>query len=403
MKKTIFICFVTAVLGITAGFFIVSKLGKNYSPSEPSWETSMRVLVDPRSLFGGKDTITILILGTDYNYTNRDIMFTKNTRSDTMILARLNLDKKTLKLLSIPRDTRVNIPGDGWDRINSAYAIGGTKLAENVVKSILNVPIDYGVRIKEQGLKSLVEAMGGVDVNVEKNMNYDDNWGHFHVHLKKGPQHLNGEQAAGYSRFRHDEEGDYGRIRRQQQVIKAIQQRLTSPLVLADLEKIVNVARANVETDLTFSQLLALGNLMKGTAMTSVKPLTLPTIPKDYKEGGYWVSYVEIDEAEARKVLAEFESDETQTATSALRVEVLNGSGIQNKAQSVAELLKAKGYFVTHVGNADRSDYSQTQIVDHTGQGQAGSIAKILPYATTMSLPQEGERQTDLTVIVGRD
>ncbi len=395
-----------AILGIGVGLFVALRMEQRYTDHEPKWETSMRVAFDPQSIFPDRDLLYILILGTDYNYTNRDIMYTKNSRSDTMILARLDLRNKKLRLLSIPRDTRVQIPGDGNDRINSAYAIGGPHLSETVVQNLIQIPIDYYVRIKEEGLKHLVDAIGGIDVDVEKNMDYDDRWGNLHIHLKKGFQHLNGEKSAEYSRFRHDETGDYGRIERQQKVVKAIQKRFTDPAVLADIPKIVQVAKDNVETDLKFTQLFALASIFKSTRIASVQTFTLPTIPKDYLEGRYWVSYVDLDPGQAQKTLGEFTLPEPTASSNAnpslLRVEVLNGSGIPGKAQEVAERLRNKGFLVARVGNADRFDYTETEIVDHTGQGEGESVAKVLQRGSTLSVPQD-PRQVDITVIVGRD
>jgi len=394
-----------AFLGIAAGLFVALKVSERYSISEPSWETSLRVVVDPRSVFSDKSVLYVLVLGTDYNYTNRDIMYTKDVRSDTMLLTRLDLDNKKIRILSIPRDTRVNIPHDGWDRINSAFAIGGPKLSEEVVQNLLGIPIDYYVRIKEQGLKNLVDAIGGINIDVEKDMNYVDHWGHLNIHLKKGYQHLNGEKAAEYSRFRHDEMGDYGRIERQQKVIKAIEHRLTQPAAIARLGEIIRVAKENIESNLSFTQLASLGNLFKNSSLSSVETMTLPTLPKDILEGKYWVSYVEMQPEEAKRMIDKFTAAEVpkvMQSTPLLRVEVLNGSGADGKAQEVAELLRSKGYLVARVTNADNFDYHETEIIDHTGQGQGSVIAQIIQKGKTMSVPQD-PRQIDITVIVGRD
>lgn len=393
-----------ACLGIAFGIFMAFELGQRYSSQESNFVSSVRVVVEPRSFFPDRDVLYVLILGTDYNYTDRDIMYTKNTRSDTMLLARLDLKNQKLRLLSIPRDTRVQIPGEqGYDRINSAYAIGGAKLSETVVQNLLGIPIDYFVRIKEEGLKNLVDAIGGIDVDVEKKMDYVDHWGNLRIHLKKGYQHLNGDKAAQYSRFRHDELGDYGRIERQQKVVKAIQKRFMDPGVLARVPQVVNVAKQNVETDMNITQLIALANLFKGSHAGSVETITLPTVPKDVLEGKYWVSYVMLDPDPAKKALNQFTASEAPVYNlGALRIEVLNGTGIPGRAQEVAEKLRSRGFLVARVTNADRFDYSETEIVDHTGQGQGSMIAKVLERGTTLSIPQD-PRQIDITVIVGRD
>lgn len=403
-KKLLLISLMMALLGVGFGLFVAFQLQQRYTGKEPNWQTSIRVMVEPRSVFPDRDVLYVLILGTDYNFTEKDIMYTKNVRSDTVMLARLDLKNQQLRLLSIPRDMRVQIPGQaGYDRMNSAFAIGGAKLSKTVVQNLLGIPIDYIVRIKEEGLKNLVDAIGGIDIDVEKDMDYVDHWGHLAIHLKKGHQHVNGDKAAQYSRFRHDETGDYGRIERQQKVIKTIQKRFADPAVLASLGNIVTVARKNIETDMQLPQLLALANLFKGSKASGVETITLPTMPKDIQEGKIWVSYVVLDEEEGKKALEKFTAEGIPVYnTSVLRIEVLNGSGIPGKAQEVAEKLRARGFLVARVTNADRFDYTETQIVDHTGQGEGRVLTKILRKATTLSAPQE-PRQIDVTVIVGRD
>jgi LCP family protein required for cell wall assembly len=415
LKKVLLILLLMAVLGSAVGIFMAVKMFQAYSPSEPKWQTTMRAAFDPRSLFPGKNDLYILVLGTDFNYTDKDIMYTKNTRSDTMMLFHLDLNNKTVKQMSIPRDTRVYIPGDCYkgdcyDKINAAFAVGGPKLSEQVVTALTGIPIDYYVRIKEAGLKNLVDAIGGIDVNVDEDMNYDDNWGHLHIHLKKGFQHLNGEQAAEFARFRHDPLGDYGRMMRQQEVIKAIAKKLENPLILEHLNSIVEVAKANVETDLTFQQILGLANLFKGIRLADLKTYNFPTVPKDIFEFGDWVSYVVPVPDQDKQVLEEFTSDEPASspqAGSVISVEVLNGSGVPGMAQEVAEKLRSEGFSVARVGNADNFNYQKTEILDHTGKGDGLAVAKYFNPndVETLSVPQNPQNRSnvDVTVIVGKE
>ena len=192
--------------------------GADYRPLQvlKAEETGERV-------FGNTDRLNVLLLGIDYNHDDKGIIYTKGARSDTMMVVSLSRDAKFLNVVSIPRDTRVYIgEGYGYEKINSAYSYGGVEQAKKTASEFLGVPIQHHVVVKVSGAKDLIDALGGLAIDVEKDMDWDDNWGNLHIHLKKGPQLLNGEQAVGYARFRMDEEGDRGRIRRQQQVIRVL-------------------------------------------------------------------------------------------------------------------------------------------------------------------------------------
>ena len=137
-------------------------------------------------------------------------------RSDTLMIATLDPKKKKAAILSIPRDTRVKIQGHGFDKINAAYAYGGHKLTQNTVENLLGVEMEHYVLINVNAFTKIIDAIGGVDINVEKRMYYEDPWddnGGLVINLYPGQQHMDGKTAITYVRYR-DEEGDIGRIAR---------------------------------------------------------------------------------------------------------------------------------------------------------------------------------------------
>src|SRR5580658_1655505 len=141
--------------------------------------------------------------------------------TDTIILAHLDVSRRTVTLVSIPRDTWVPVSGQGPMKINAAYAFGGAHSTAKVTSKLMGgVPIDAIGALQPEGAAAIVDAMGGLDVNVDERMDYDDNNGELHIHLSKGEQHLTGAQVAGYVRFRHDATSDFGRVKRQQQILK---------------------------------------------------------------------------------------------------------------------------------------------------------------------------------------
>lgn len=214
----------------------------------------------------GSHKLNILVLG----YQNDE------ANSDTVLLTHLDIDRRTATLMSIPRDTWVAIPGHGHEKLNAAIGYGGPKLSAEIVSSLVGVPIDSTVAMQPSGAKELVDAMGGLNVNVEHDMDYDDNNGDLHIHLKKGLQHLNGGQVLGYIRFRHDIESDWGRVRRQQQVLKNIMDQMSDPKHWTRVPRLLELARKDMKTNLNNEQLAALVEIYRGVPDDNIRTITMP-------------------------------------------------------------------------------------------------------------------------------
>ena len=191
-----------------------------------------RVLQAPP--FHGKTQVNVLMLGTD-------VSFGACSRTDSMKMISVNTKTERMAILSIPRDIWVMLPNGKEGRINGAYSLGGrnsyqgTANARLVVQRLLSdvagtpIHLDYFLRFQLDRCAGLIDALGGIDLNVEKQMDYDDPSQDLHIHLLPGWQHLGGEQAMNYVRFRHDAESDFGRMRRQDQLIRAIVAAMSDP------------------------------------------------------------------------------------------------------------------------------------------------------------------------------
>jgi LCP family protein required for cell wall assembly len=198
--------------------------------------------------------------------------------TDTIILAHLDVGRRTVTLVSIPRDTWVTVPKEGPTKINAAYAFGGAHATARVVSTLLGgPPIDAIVALQPEGAAAIVDAMGGLDVNVDEGMNYDDNNGELHIHLQKGEQHLNGSQVSGYLRFRHDPASDFGRVKRQQAVLKLMLDQLSEPQNWAKLPNIMTLARKNVKTTLSNQQLISFLTIYRNVPDENIRSFTLPS------------------------------------------------------------------------------------------------------------------------------
>jgi LCP family protein required for cell wall assembly len=250
----------TGLVAVVAGFFIFGRHVVDDVRHQVAVQTSHRAF--------GTSKLNLLVLG----YQDDE------ATTDTVILAHLDVDRRTATLVSIPRDTWVPIPKHGHDKINAAYAYGGASMSARVVSALLGgAPVDAIVALQPEGAAQIVDAMGGLNVDVNESMDYDDNNGELHVHLKKGEQYLNGAQVAGYLRFRHDASSDFGRMKRQQQVLKLMLAQISEPQNWAKLPRIMKFVRKDMHSTLSDRQLLALLEVYRDVPDDNVRTFTLPS------------------------------------------------------------------------------------------------------------------------------
>jgi LCP family protein required for cell wall assembly len=232
--------------------------------------------------FPNEKEMNILLLGKDEDRDHHGQVVKTNARTDTIILAHFDFERKTANLLSIPRDTKVKIPGyRGKHKINAAHAYGGPELTMETITRFLNVQPDRYMVIDYNGFKEAINRLGGLEVTVDKELNYDDNWGNLHIHLKPGRQVLNGEQAMGFVRFRKSNDGvavsDTERIQRQQQFLYATKAKLVNPWNFRKLPSVIEDVRGNMHGSLSTQQMLALANFVKNLPSQNVNMATLPS------------------------------------------------------------------------------------------------------------------------------
>ena len=284
--KYILILVVVFILSGMVGAFFANALVDN----KPDYNED-----DKKGMLVAKDKATVMIMGVDERADDVG-------RSDTLMIATLDSDKNQAALLSVPRDTRVKIKGHGFDKINAAYAYGGRKLTQETIESLLNTHIDHYIKINVHGFTKIIDALGGIDIDVEKRMYYEDPWdddGGLYIDLQPGMQHMDGKTAITYVRYR-DEEGDIGRIKRQQNFMKAVMDKLVSPTIIPKLPAIVSAVSDSVETDMSVSEILSFLGTLQDAKDNGLKSEMLPGKPV-YIEGiSYWVP----DISKTRQILA---------------------------------------------------------------------------------------------------
>ncbi len=239
------------------------------------------------SLESGEKTtignINILVMGID--------SVEGTHRSDTIFVLGVNPSKGKLTMLSIPRDTRVIIEEKGR-KINEILPRYGEPTLRKILEDLLKINISRKVEVGFESFIGIVDAIGGVDINIEKPMHYDDNWGNLHIHFNPGMNHLDGQDALRYVRFRKDAMADLGRIKRQKDFVKAVFKKVFSPKIIVKLPSILEKAFEYIKTDFTLQEILTLA---KGfdTFDVKLRALSLPGEATYIDKISYFVPYAE--------------------------------------------------------------------------------------------------------------
>lgn len=365
----------------------------------------------------GKDRLTILLLGIDQREDEKDLP----TRSDTMILLTVDPLNLTAALLSIPRDLYVplRIPGQEAGRgytegkINSAHFYGeleqsglGPEAARRTLQFNLGVPIHYTARVDFRGFEQLVDAIGGITIDVDRaildNEYPNEKYGITRLYIPVGPQRMNGMTALRYARSRHAD-SDFGRLRRQQRVIQSARDEvLALNLVTATrLPQMVRIVFNSVMTDISPSDVPALAWLAARIPRDNIVSRQIDHTMIDDVNGD---GTVLIPNREKIRPIVQELFYNPVVKQEAARIEVLNGTGRDGLAAGVQTALLAQGLNVVRIDTADRSSYPETQIVDRGKNATASHLASLLRVPTTSVRKATGTSgYADITVILGSD
>ncbi|WNC16566.1 LCP family protein [Brevibacillus brevis] len=233
---------------------------KWYAPIEgsPGSVQHAAAALPPRDLLTAAEPLKpflLLLLGVD----SRD---GESARSDTIMLAAIHPEKQSAYLISIPRDSYMQLSGKGYDKVNHAMAYGGPKLVKETLEKFLDVKIDRYLSVDFEGFRQIVDELGGVSIDVKKRMKYSDPSDDTYIDIQPGLQTLTGEQALDYARYRKSdlgkEDSDYQRINRQQEIIRALAAKGASVQAYAKAFSLMEIVGNHVKTDLTDEEIAAL-------------------------------------------------------------------------------------------------------------------------------------------------
>ncbi len=355
----------------------------------------------PKEGFPDEDKLTIVCMGIDDSWTNSDVVYTSQSRTDTLFVMTLDLKTKKATMLSIPRDTYTHIAGTNTHtKINAAYSTGGPARTVATVNEFLGTSATHYLVLNIDATKKMVDALGGVDVNVEHPMHYHDKWGHLSIDLQPGEQHLDGNNAVGFARYRHPdagkrptpEDGDERRMYRQHLLMRAMVDKAKTFANIKQAPQLVDVAMSTIRTDFTRQQLFDIAAIFKGIQQSDIQTASLPGT--DFRgPGGAWDYAIKPEVAHA---YADWLIKGDQTASRPLiAVVVKNGTSVPGLAQFAVDQLKAQGY--TNIRNGGNAASAHIRLASDTA-GNKPTAARTVMLDTGVANPDSPQ---DVSVLLG--
>lgn len=328
--------------------------------------------------------------------------------SDTMLLVRFDPIEEKLSILSIPRDTKVKLDDYGNRKINHANEYGGPALTASAVSELLGgVEIDRYVRVNVQGIEKLIDALGGVNVFVPKDMKYNDFSQHLYIDLKKGQQHLDGEKAVQFLRYRYDELGDISRVQRQQVLMGALVEQALRPATVVKIPKMLDVIKSHLDTNLTVKELMALSNFASQTERSDMQMMMLPGNFNSPDENvSYWVPnsdriqnlMVQHFDLLAKDNMSLRDRDFLNT-----RIAIQNSLEDPTAARQMLSALREAGYRSAYISRDWAEPLTVTKIVAQKGDTMSARALQATLGVGEVLVESTGSLQSDITIQVGED
>lgn len=413
LRRWLIFGFLVVVAGISAS--IGALTAQNVRPTSDTKSTQLNLSWRNRLSTNLSRPVNILVMGIDPvlgTTTDSEEVFTG--RSDTLLLVRFDKTAESINVLSIPRDTQVEIPGLGWGKINEANYWGGVELATEVIQDNLNqVPIDRYIRVSSGAFKELVDLLGGVEVFVPQAMSYLDQTQQLKIDLSPGWQTLNGKQADQFARFRGDGDGDIGRVQRQQALLQAIQERLNHPTVLPRIPQMIRVLQKYVDTNLSFEELMTLARFGLKLEENKVQMVMLPGEGSNLNEAS--TSYWYIDEFERDRIMHQYfkqnskdyllstlESTDSEFPFN-LKIAIQNASENDTADEQMLEYFVNQGFYNAYLVSDWPDEQRQTKIIAQQGDLKSAKLLQELLEFGEIEAASIGEIGSELTVRIGKD
>jgi len=322
-------------------------------------------------------------------------------RSDTIVVGRFDPIANTIRTISIPRDTQVEIPSNGTQKINAANAIGGPALAKVTVERFLGIPIDHYVVLNVHGLVDLVNELGGVTLEVPKKMAYMDWTAKLKIDLEPGVHTLTGNQAMGFVRFRHDALGDIGRVQRQEIFLRAVLDKAINPTSWPHVPKLLEIAQNYLDSDLSMKDMMGIANFVRGVPKSNQ---LLTMMPGSFTGSGDW----SVARSDVRRMVARLNgANFVESSRDEIRLSIEKNSSVEGMGFRLAKIMGIKGYknVVVLKSNLELSEpVKRTRIFAQKANPEDAGLVKIdLGNIGDIHNVSVGNLDSSVTIIIGDD
>lgn len=334
-------------------------------------------------------------------------------QSDAMILVRLDPTTKKVTALSIPRDSRVEIPGYEVQKINAANYLGGAVLSAKTVSKLAgDISIDRYMRVNVEGFGQLIDALGGVEIYVPKRMKYQDDSQHLYINLNQGLQLLDGNKSIQYMRYRHDELGDIGRVQRQQAFFRAIIAQKLKLETITKIPDVLAVVKQNLDTNMSVQEILAIAAFMSKLDRQDTKLLMLPGRFSTSEE--FSLSYWIVDDRRLARIMkehfnvtytdSEFLKDQEDFTPPNLRIVIQNTTYYPDRLKIATSTLRKAGYDQAFGDEQiPTAILETTQIIAQNGDRSSAEMVRNALGVGEVVLEATGVLESDVTVRLGKD
>ncbi|WP_297634034.1 LCP family protein [uncultured Clostridium sp.] len=355
------------------------------------------------------ETVNILLLGMDVGSVENP-NDNSSKRTDTIMVLNFNPKTKKINLVSIPRDTKIDINGRSW-KINAAYPIGGEKEITKQVENILGININYLAKIDYKAFRDIIDAIGGVTVKIKHDMDYTDKSQNLRIKFKKGTtEHLDGKKAEEFFRWRKNNDGtglamgDLDRIENQHEFLQAVVDKCTSPAIVLRLPSILKAIEKNVSTNMEGSTLIKYALKMIFVKSNNVNMTTIKGVPKDI--GGQ--SYFIFEKEKNKDLLAELKNGTTENkgpeSKGEISVKILNSTEVSGLAARYKTTLDREGFKKIDVGTIENNVSKNTYALVKSKDIKK-IVEKDLIGIDEYKVMKDGDENSkyDLVVVLGLD
>ena len=406
LKWTVLLIVVVSALTFGMGFGYLQNTVNKVAGSDPATRATVKAVQRQLAAqHGTHSPVNILVLGSD----RRKHLVGDTGRSDTIMLLRIDPASKSISMLSIPRDLRVEIPGFGTDRINAAYSDGGPALSVATFKALTGLPVNHFIDVNFTGFTDMVDYLGGVYIDVDRQ--YYNNTavtGYSSINLNAGYQRLNGSDALSFVRFRHDQLGDWGRMQRQQLFLRELKRQALRWQNVLKLPQLISTMTRNTVSDVSsIKKLLSLVELGLGANTQHIYQTHLvgePIVINGADE-------LQASPAEVAAVVDQFmhplrppvqQTEGESQPKSAFTVSVTNGGATAGSAVAAAGLLSVQGYTTAVAGNVLQGDSKATLVyATQAYVGNARALAAMLVPSRVVTVARAPGVQAGVSVVLG--